>query len=216
VNVLQRIAPLDNWEMRSSRGYNVCWCGGLLRSILVTPSVVRDVRDPNLLGIWAAALEDLRLADEWVFVGYSLPTEDIAIRSLLLRAWHARRRKRLRVRVIQLESGTTTVPSETYKRYRLFFPSFALKETNYCRDGVENFVDGLDLLPEKTLDARIRRGFGGRSSSDLRRRERKSASLPKLSAGEHGADWHYMSTNVFEFPDWYLQCIRKQRLVSQP
>ena len=180
VNVSQRIASLDNWESRSPRGFNVCWCGGLLRSILVTPSVVRDVRDANLLGIWAAALEDLRLADEWVFVGYSLPPEDIAIRSLLLRAWHARRRKHLRVRVIQFECPECPecsrcpehdVPSETYQRYRLFFPPSALKEINYSREGLEYFVDGLDLLTENKLKARIRQRFGGLSLRKLRRRE---------------------------------------------
>jgi hypothetical protein len=206
VNVSQRIGPLDNWETRSSLGYNVCWCGGLLRSILVTPSIVRDVRDANLLGIWGAALEDLRLADEWVFVGYSLPTEDIAIRSLLLRAWHARRRKNLRVRVIQFErpdsassaetderggliastklkeghhrkelqdiqypDPRTADLSETYKRYRLFFPSLSLKEANYRRDGLEPFVDGLDVLSESKLHACIRRRLGGRTSSEIGR-----------------------------------------------
>jgi hypothetical protein len=184
MNVSQRIASLDNWESRSPRGYNVCWCGGLLRSILVTPSVVRDVRDANLLGIWGAALEDLRLADEWVFVGYSLPAEDIAIRSLLLRAWHARRRKQLRVRVIQLERpkcSACDIPSETFQRYRLFFPPSALKETNYSRDGVEFFVDSLDQLSEDDLDGRIRRRFGGKSSSELRRRKKEG----KVIEAEH-------------------------------
>jgi hypothetical protein len=173
VNVSKRIAPLDNWETRSPREFNVCWCGGLLRSILVTPSVVRDVRDANLLGIWGAALEDLRFADEWIFVGYSLPTEDIAIRSLLLRAWHARRRKNLRVQVIQFEDLKTAVPSEPHKRYRLFFPSLALKETDYRRDGLEAFVDGLDAPSQSKLQARIRRAFGGRTSSEMLRREKQ-------------------------------------------
>jgi len=173
MNVSQRIASLDNWETRSPREYNVCWCGGLLRGILVTPSVVRDVRDANLLGIWVAALEYLRFADEWIFVGYSLPTEDIAIRSLLLRAWHARRRKNLRVRVIQFEDLKAAVPSEAYKRYRLFFPSFALKETNYRRDGLEAFVDGLDAPSKSKLHARIRQTFGGRTSSEMLRREKQ-------------------------------------------
>src|SRR5688572_23484592 len=92
-----------------------------------------------------------------IFVGYSLPTEDIAIRSLLLRAWHARRRKNLRVRVIQFEDLKAAVPSETYKRYRLFFPSFALKETNYHRDGVEAFVDGLEAPSESKLRGCLQR-----------------------------------------------------------
>lgn len=172
VNVMQRIASLDHWERRSPLGFNVCWCNGLLRSILVTPSVVRDVRDANLLGIWGAALEDLRLADEWVMVGYSLPPEDIAIRSLLLRAQHARR-KRLRVRVVQLENPARTPRSETHARYRMFFPPAALEESHYLRDGVEPFVDSLAVPPPAELDTRLRKMFGGRSSNELRRRDRE-------------------------------------------
>lgn len=70
---------------------NSCHCGnGPLRVVIVAPSSVRVVRTPQILGIWAAATEALRTADEWIFAGYSLPAEDLAIRSMLFRAWHAR------------------------------------------------------------------------------------------------------------------------------
>jgi NAD-dependent SIR2 family protein deacetylase len=70
---------------------NTCHCGqGPLRHVIVAPSLVRTYRLPQLLATWAAATEALRRADEWIFVGYSLPPEDLAIRSLLFRAWHAR------------------------------------------------------------------------------------------------------------------------------
>jgi hypothetical protein len=175
INVKQRIASLDAWARPSPRKYNVCWCEGLLRSLLVTPSVVRDVRDANLLGIWKAALEDLRMADEWIFVGYSLPAEDISIRSLLLRAWHARRRTRLRVKVVQFERNAADdcTPSATFSRYRMFFPSTALKETDYSRGGVQEFIDSLELLPEKQLGARLRKYLGGWSDAQIAARERE-------------------------------------------
>jgi hypothetical protein len=165
VNVTKRIAPLDNWERE-----------GLLRSILVTPSVVRDVRDANLLGIWRAALEDLREADEWIFIGHSLPTEDIAIRSVLLRTWHARRRKGLRVRVVQFEPmgpWGSSIPTETYRRFRLYFPPSALAEANYRRDGFENFVDALEVLTDPRLNARIECAFDGDSARELKRVRRR-------------------------------------------
>ena len=42
--------------------------------------LVRDIRDSNLLQIWKAAMEALRTADQIVFIGYSLPAEDFAIK----------------------------------------------------------------------------------------------------------------------------------------
>jgi hypothetical protein len=47
-------------------------------------------RDANLLSVWRVALETLRSAAVWYIIGYSLPPEDIAIRSLLIQAYHAR------------------------------------------------------------------------------------------------------------------------------
>jgi NAD-dependent SIR2 family protein deacetylase len=160
VNVQQRIASLE-FRARLSP-YNECRCGGRLRSVVVTPSVVRDVRDANLLSTWNAALEDLRLAHEWIFIGYSLPSEDIAIRSLLLRAYHTRRRRKtLRIRVVQWEDPDRDPrrASVEYQRYRLLFPEAHLKEADYHRTGVEAFVKGLRPLAPAALQRRIGRVF---------------------------------------------------------
>jgi len=98
---------------------NTCVCGhGPVRAILVAPSMVRSVRDPNLLTIWRAALEALRTADEWVIAGYSLPPEDIAIRSILIRGYHARlKRPAPLIRVVQPKADPVMEG-----RYRLLFP----------------------------------------------------------------------------------------------
>jgi hypothetical protein len=58
--------------------------------MIIAPSYVRDVRDPVLLGIWRSALESLRQAARWIIIGYSLPPEDLAIRSMLVRAYQGR------------------------------------------------------------------------------------------------------------------------------
>jgi hypothetical protein len=71
---------------------NECHCGYRpLRHMIVAPSLVRDVRDPILLEIWRNALGVLRQADRWFLIGYSLPPEDLAIRSMLLRALKSRK-----------------------------------------------------------------------------------------------------------------------------
>ena len=179
VNVRKRIASLDSRETRSPRGYNVCHCGGLLRMLLVTPSVTRDVRDSSLLGIWKAALEDLRSAREWILMGYSLPIEGIAIRSLLLRAWHSRRYTGLKVTVVQHDPADRPCPSGTYQRYRVFFPATALPEKRYLRTGMEPFVDALPLVSELELDARLSEHMGGWSREKIESREKEKALIAK-------------------------------------
>lgn len=161
INVTQRISALEFW--REVRGYNECHCGGRLRSVVVTPSVVRSIRDANLLSVWNAALEDLRRAHEWILIGYSLPSEDIAIRSLLLRAFHLRTRPQgLRVRVVQYEPPRPEAegkPPETpeRRRYRAFFPEGNLRARDYRVDGVEGFVS--QLPPPHDLARGLRRAF---------------------------------------------------------
>lgn len=82
---------------------NTCACNDhlKLKTVLVAPSLVRDIRDSNLLQIWKAAIEAIRTADKLIFVGYSLPPEDLAIKSVIMRGLNGRTKKRLRVEVVQ-------------------------------------------------------------------------------------------------------------------
>jgi hypothetical protein len=114
-------------------GLASCVCGYRpLRHIIVAPSMVRDVRNPNLLAIWHSALEALRTADEWIVIGYSMPPEDVAIRAMLLRAYRGRERPP-RVRLV--ERGPV---EEVENRYRLLFPDLEFED-----GGVEGFVAAL-------------------------------------------------------------------------
>ena len=88
------------WEVGSH--HNTCHCGYWpLRPVIVAPSLVRSLASPSLAAVWQSALDALRTASEWTFVGYSLPNEDIAIRSLLLRGYHGRNGRCPQVRVVQ-------------------------------------------------------------------------------------------------------------------
>jgi len=107
-----------------------CACGHWpLRSVMVAPSTVRDIRDPNLLSVWKSALEALRTADRWYIIGYSLPVEDVGIRSLLLRAYNGRENKP-HIEVVQ--HGTD---ESTRDRYEGYFPSCV-----YHTRGMEDFI----------------------------------------------------------------------------
>jgi NAD-dependent SIR2 family protein deacetylase len=115
---------------------NTCVCGhGPVRPVIVAPSMVRTIKDPDLLTIWRSALEAMRVADEWIIVGYSLPPEDIAIRSILVRAHSGRGRKRKppTIRVVQ-----RTKDEKLEGRYRLLFP-----ESKFEYGGFEAFIETL-------------------------------------------------------------------------
>jgi hypothetical protein len=103
-----------------------------LEPLIVAPSAVRDVRNSNLVEVWKHSLEALRRADKWIIIGYSFPSEDIAIRSMFLRAYSGRPNKP-DVEVIQLRDD-----SATKARYRILFPG-----CRYRTGGMEKFVDSL-------------------------------------------------------------------------
>jgi hypothetical protein len=78
-------------------------------------------------------------ASHWLIVGYSLPAEDIAIRSMLMRAYQARA-DRPRITVVVKEDQPE--PARALKnRYRLLFP-----ECDYFTDGLEAFIDSHQLI----------------------------------------------------------------------
>ena len=60
---------------------------------MVAPSTFQEITNPHLQAIWLNAYHVLENADTWIFVGYSLPPEDLAIRSLLYRAADGRKGK---------------------------------------------------------------------------------------------------------------------------
>jgi hypothetical protein len=94
-----------------------CTCGyRALRHVLVAPSMVRDVRDGSLLAIWQAALDALRRASRWFIIGYSMPPEDVAIRSMFLRALGGRHAAPEIVLVQRKDAGGVR------DRYRLLAP----------------------------------------------------------------------------------------------
>lgn len=108
---------------------NTCHCrdDARLELHIVAPLLVRAVRDANLLSVWRSALEWMRRAEHWVIVGYSLPPEDLAIRSLLIRAYAAAE-KPPQITVVQWDE--TERP-----RYELHFPG-----CEYVTGGLEAYL----------------------------------------------------------------------------
>lgn len=108
---------------------NTCHCSEESRLDLhiVSPSMVREMREPNLMSVWRAAIETLRTSSHWIIVGYSLPPEDLAVRSLLIRAYHTAS-KRPRVSIVQRGE-------EARGRFEALFP-----KCSYESGGLERFL----------------------------------------------------------------------------
>lgn len=61
-------------------------CQSKLRPLLVAPTHLKDYRNPHLAQVWYQAERLLRGADRVVFIGYSLPENDVEVVYLLKRS----------------------------------------------------------------------------------------------------------------------------------
>jgi hypothetical protein len=88
INLYSDIAFLDSDSDVNEYGdATTCHCGySPLRRMIVSPSVLRLHPEPQFRQISIAALHTLMNSDRWFIVGFSLPTEDVALRSIFLRA----------------------------------------------------------------------------------------------------------------------------------
>jgi hypothetical protein len=112
------------------RSFNTCHCGhARLEAVMVAPSLIRDIRDGALAAVWRSAIEKLRTSDEWIFAGYSLPSEDVAIRTILIRAYQGRG-DNAKPKVTVAQKG-----DEARGRYELLFPG-----CRFLNGGIEDLV----------------------------------------------------------------------------
>jgi NAD-dependent SIR2 family protein deacetylase len=93
-----------------------CGCGHYpLAHTVVAPSAVSQIPFKAVKETWQCAGEFLRRADEWLFVGYSLPAEDVALRDMILRAFSIRKTPP-RIDVVVLNENSAEAD-----RYRFYF-----------------------------------------------------------------------------------------------
>jgi len=60
-------------------------CGTFVRPVMITPTQKKDYRNPHIAQVWYKAEEMLRTASSVVFVGYSMPADDVEVVYLLKR-----------------------------------------------------------------------------------------------------------------------------------
>jgi hypothetical protein len=54
-------------------------CGTALRPVLITPTHLKDYRNPHIARVWYQAARALREAKQAIFVGYSMPEDDVDV-----------------------------------------------------------------------------------------------------------------------------------------
>ena len=139
--------PIFSIAYERPHEFNQCHCGHApLQSMIVAPSMVRNVQSSALLETWRNALEFLRVSDLWIIAGYSIPPEDVAIRSLFIRALNGREEW---PQILIVQRGAKV---DLLCRLLALFP-----DCKFYADGMENFAGGLDdlgALYQKTPTAR--------------------------------------------------------------
>ena len=102
---------------------NVCrGCGGALRALMIAPTSRKDYRNPHITSIWYRAERLSQSADRVIFVGYSLPENDVDVIYLLKRSLSNLPPEK--VTVVEFDKSERTLESHPVgQRYRSLFGS---------------------------------------------------------------------------------------------
>jgi len=85
---LYNFKPLDEHYLCSDESCDECQCkicGTPLRAVMITPSFVKDYRNPHVQRVWYEAEWMLRESTSAYIIGYSLPNDDLEVIHLLRR-----------------------------------------------------------------------------------------------------------------------------------
>lgn len=86
LRVLERLVGPTLQQSYTADGQPCSGCGTRLRPLLIAPSHLKDYRNPHLAQVWYEAERVLREADRAIFIGYSLPDDDVEVVYLLKRS----------------------------------------------------------------------------------------------------------------------------------
>jgi hypothetical protein len=137
LKVLQRLVG-PSLEQSYSRDGNECpSCNTRMRPLLIAPSHLKDYRNPHLAQVWYEAERVLREADRAIFIGYSLPDDDVEVVYLLKRSLAHLTPDR--ITVVEYDLAMPSLANHAVgRRYRTLFG-----------DGIDWRPEGLDLwLPQ--------------------------------------------------------------------
>jgi hypothetical protein len=121
--ILQKVGGRDLKSTFLPDGAPCTVCQSKMRPLLVAPSHLKDYRNPHLSQVWYEAQRVLRQAQRVVFVGYSMPEDDVEVVYLVKRSLaHITNPKQ--ITVIEYCEDDVTVKAEDHpvgRRYQALF-----------------------------------------------------------------------------------------------
>lgn len=138
---LYQVNPLE--QRYSCHGFPCPQCATFVEPVLITPTQLKDYRNPHVTKVWTAAEHALRSAERVIIVGYSLPDDDLEVIYLLKRGLgQLANRAPQNLTVVEKVSDGTMQAIGTHpvgRRYRsIFGPNI-----DWHTDGFEGLIAGL-------------------------------------------------------------------------
>jgi hypothetical protein len=133
VKVLSRLVG-PTLEQTYTPGGSLCQvCQTKLRPLLIAPTHLKDYRNPHLAQVWCEAERVLRESNHVIFIGYSLPDDDVEVVYLLTRSMaHLLPQQ---ITVVEYDPSKPLLSAHAVgRRYRTLFG-----------DGIDWHPEGLDL-----------------------------------------------------------------------
>jgi hypothetical protein len=118
-------------------------CGTYVEPVMISPTHMKDYRNPHIARVWYEADRALRQAQRVVFAGYSLPADDVDVIYLLKRSLSATSKERPQppeIVVVEYDAdGRPREDNPVWQRYRSLFGN----DFNWHDQGLAAYVDAL-------------------------------------------------------------------------
>ena len=141
VNVLEKLLGPTVAAAVTADGAPCSICGTKVRPLLIAPTHLKDYRNPHLTQVWYEAELVLREATRVIFIGYSLPDDDLEVVYMLKRC--LTRLAPPSITVVEYNAANVDVDARDHpvgRRYRALFG-----------DGIDWHACGLDAWISKQL-----------------------------------------------------------------
>ncbi len=113
-------------------------CGAGVQPVLISPTYLKDYRNPHISRIWYEADQMLRAAERVIIVGYSLPDDDLDVFYLLKRGLAHLSHEQ--IDVVEYDPDHRNIgDNPTGQRYQILFGS----DINWHTDGFEAYINQL-------------------------------------------------------------------------
>jgi hypothetical protein len=143
--MLEELYQVNPLEARySCHGFPCPHCTTFVEPILITPTQLKDYRNPHVSQVWVGAEQALRRAQRVFIVGYSLPDDDLDVIYLLKRGLgQLAQQNPGDITVVEKTRDQSTPPISDHPVGRRFRTIFGPK-VNWRTDGFEGLIASLE------------------------------------------------------------------------